>query len=259
MDNTLRFAAKHDELHRLSFKFTDMLFKLIWKSFKAKDTFRKLPEVLQQRLNNLHAYNNEQNPTGTKAANLFAIFKVQSDQCWDKMAKVRSASVCTTCSGTSQIFFNKNRPKIDPAICSDVMSVCQPWFDSVGQMGRTIMLTHEAVTKLANNRFGNSPWLAGENTAVEIFNKLIFPKKQRVQKSVTGINQRYARLCTKFLRLQGETVLQNLKSQVSEFTEGLRAVDGQLDSMVMNRRVIPRYGTSSTLRWTHMSRGRAAI
>jgi hypothetical protein len=97
------------------------------------------------------------------------------------MAKVRSASVCTTCSGRSQIFFTKNRPKIDPAICSDVMSVCQPWFDSVEQMGRTIMLIHEAVTKLANYRFGISPWLAGENTAVEIFNKLIFPKKQRVQ------------------------------------------------------------------------------
>ena len=47
VDNTLRFAAKHEELHRLSFKFTDTLFKLIWKKIKAKDTFRKLPKELQ--------------------------------------------------------------------------------------------------------------------------------------------------------------------------------------------------------------------
>ena len=52
------------------------------------------------------------------------IFNDSLTKCWDYMAKKRAASICSTCSGRSEVFFKNNKGLLTTSICSESLSVC---------------------------------------------------------------------------------------------------------------------------------------
>lgn len=50
--------------------------------------------------------------------------KTGNDACWAYMSKLRSASVCQTCSGRSQQFFKDDRGMVTAAVCYESLKLC---------------------------------------------------------------------------------------------------------------------------------------
>ena len=71
--------------------------------------------------------------------------------CWNEMATTRSASVCTTCSGRSQIFFSNKKALITQEVCSRVIRKCMPHFMLLSKMSvlaQTIRSSFDGSSKL---------------------------------------------------------------------------------------------------------------
>ena len=58
-------------------------------------------------------------------------FTSDMDRCWSHMKKIRSASVCSICSGRSESFFEGKRGIILPDTCSDTLEKCKQSFISM--------------------------------------------------------------------------------------------------------------------------------
>ena len=50
------------------------------------------------------------------------------DTCWRDMSRVRSNSLCSICSGRSEVFFSKDRAVIKGETCHRLMDSCHRFF-----------------------------------------------------------------------------------------------------------------------------------
>ena len=55
-------------------------------------------------------------------------FAASITRCWNKMTAVRAGSLCSTCSGRSNRFFEKDRAILSEEVCTDVLAECQDYF-----------------------------------------------------------------------------------------------------------------------------------
>ena len=77
-------------------------------------------EMLQFRLVQQTIVNNFSNVTNSSA-----------NICWEYLAKLRSASVCSVCSGRNKVFFSSNKALVDIQTCQGMMDHCEDHFDTL--------------------------------------------------------------------------------------------------------------------------------
>ena len=75
-----------------------------------------------------------------------AWFKESHEKCWKEMGSLRSASVCPTCSGRSQIYFKRIGSLIPQDTCTDLMTSC---FPSLLLLGRTAEISKKFLSVAA--------------------------------------------------------------------------------------------------------------
>ena len=57
-------------------------------------------------------------------------FNKSSDQCWNRMARIRAESMCSTCSGNSQDYFFQDKALITQEVCSVAIKDCIIYFEN---------------------------------------------------------------------------------------------------------------------------------
>lgn len=76
----------------------------------------------------------------------FSTFNRTSTLCWNQLKKIRGSALCSTCSGRSHSFFDKDKILISPADCSRTISTCATFFKSISwivdQLHKIIALLH---------------------------------------------------------------------------------------------------------------------
>ena len=144
------------------------------------------------------------------------------------MISVRAGSVCSTCSGRSQIFFQDNAPKIDPVACSAVMDVCEPWFASVQQIARDVDVVYSSVEEISKALTTVTNWDTTEQTTVKSIKDLLINNEQSSTKISSSLSASYSWLCTKFLRLQGLTAIDEIYGHLYTFSKSLSSKIDQL-------------------------------
>lgn len=75
------------------------------------------------------------------ALNISAVFS----KCWSHMTTVRSASVCTACSGRSQVFFKQKNLLLTDTACTGVIDSC---FSNFILLARTSEITRRFISML---------------------------------------------------------------------------------------------------------------
>ena len=61
--------------------------------------------------------------------NNFADLESKSQHCWKYIARLRASSLCSICSGRSQVFFKEDKASITIGTCHDVMTRCWSHFE----------------------------------------------------------------------------------------------------------------------------------
>ena len=212
--SVMQFQQINNKLHDL---FKD--FAQVVKDISSQNSTLKDKLSAKSRNSSLLHWALSQN---TETSNWISTYESQSSACWDKMISVRAGSVCSACSGRSQIFFQDNAPKIDPAACSAVMDVCEPWFASVQQIARHVEVVKSLVDEISKalttvKRFDTIEL----RTANRIKNLLINNEQSSTKSRSSSLSASYSWLCTKFLRLQGLTAIDEVNRYLDKFSNSL--------------------------------------
>lgn len=77
----------------------------------------------------------------------FSSFNRSSTICWNQLKKIRGSALCSTCSGRSHNFFDKNKILISPPDCSRTISTCARFFKSISWIASEM---HKIATQLKN-------------------------------------------------------------------------------------------------------------
>lgn len=136
------------------------------------------------------------------------IYDQATTKCWGTMAKLRGSSLCSTCAGNSETYFNHDKGLVDINTCSTVLESCNQSFDIIfkffvgiepilellekmGQEGKETSHHHsvlhklvvkirEEVKKITENdihqgimQYGNSPGPAKDKLGANLCGKLL--------------------------------------------------------------------------------------
>ena len=145
------------------------------------------------------------------------------------MISVRAGSVCTTFSGRSHIFFQDKAPKIDPAACSAVMDVCETWFASVQRIARDVEVVYSSVDEISKALTTVTNWDTIELSTANSIKDLLINNELFSTKRSSSLSASYSWLCTKFLRLQGLTAIDEVNGHLNKFSNSLSCKMQQLN------------------------------
>ena len=84
-------------------------------------------------------------------------FNKSIDSCWKTMKKARSNSLCPSCSGRSELFFERGKAIISENVCAVIMNDCSSWFSQISRFTRMIDETLE--TMIVSLEIENDPEL----------------------------------------------------------------------------------------------------
>ena len=80
-------------------------------------------------------------------------FNSSIDRCWEKMAILRSKSLCPTCSGRSQLFFADSKALVMPALCRAILEVCHLPFEQLLKFAQLSGELYTLAAKLNKGKF----------------------------------------------------------------------------------------------------------
>lgn len=152
--------------------------------------------------------------------------KSQTEKCWNKMIKVRSSSLCFTCSGRSESFFDGEKALISQESCNSILNECSEHFNSIF----TFFVSAERSLNLLINVVRDNRLLPLENfdPVIKMVEKLTQTVQEIVQnkvqqsiRSYIGSSSNLASaesqdLCSKLVRLSNETTFIELIAQRSQ-------------------------------------------
>ena len=72
------------------------------------------------------------------------IFKQNSDKCWNKIADLRAASICSTCSGRASEFFRGDKGVSTVDYCTEALASC---YEILRVVTRVVKIIHWILTK----------------------------------------------------------------------------------------------------------------
>jgi hypothetical protein len=82
--------------------------------------------------------------------NATVVFRQENAQCWKFIAKVRSSSLCETCSGNSKQYFEDRLALISPHMCEEVLAHCATSFDMTVDFVRVVGSLAESINRAWN-------------------------------------------------------------------------------------------------------------
>ena len=131
------------EMELMNSKFRNLLSKVQ----KRKDPH--FLNLINNDKKNYQAHINDAN----SVAQLTSQFKVNQNRCHTKLTQIRSSSICSICSGRSQVFFEDYSLRISENQCRSILVECESAWMNIFSM---IQLSHryESFEKLANWSIG---------------------------------------------------------------------------------------------------------
>ena len=134
--------------------------------------------------------------------------KAAFNSCWNKMAEIRSNSLCSTCSGRSLVFFRENKGVISDSSCSSIIASCKHTFEIMVEFMQGI----DAISEQFKDTSPRSQHLAKELTMANQE-----ASKNQIQRTIKklvsgGYSDPAAEdfVCSKFVRLGGRTFVEKM-------------------------------------------------
>lgn len=78
--------------------------------------------------------------------------KQNARRCWDKMAEVRSNSLCSICSGQNAQFFFRNKSLVDLPLCRAVLAVCSDHFEELLKIKKVSEVVMQIFRRFSNSK-----------------------------------------------------------------------------------------------------------
>ena len=159
---------------------------------------------------------------------ILAGYGAASDKCWNYISKVRGSSLCSVCSGRSEVFFTPKKDKIyiDPPTCQQAIENCESFFSSLswiieflddiarGSPTRSFSPQNSKLLKSVLNTFKHySPpnWLIHD---FKIYNHF---KKDLKRAEILS-----ARLCSRFVNIRKKPYVMAMDEVLQKKMAGLR-------------------------------------
>ena len=146
----------------------------------------------------------------------------EANICWGEMAKTRSASVCTTCSGRSQVFFNNQKALVTQEVCSRVVDKCKPHLELLSVMSVLAQTVGKSMDESSTLAASTKDKL---KRIEAVFCSASSPMPECQNGSKGDINDW---ICSKFVRLREKTLLKEIEPLFANLKEILDDVMSRL-------------------------------
>ena len=147
--------------------------------------------------------------------------------CWREMAKLRSSSVCTICSGRSEFFFRGQKSIISGDICNQIVQKCFSTFIILARASEIAGKLLVTISNFYQNNLIGLPVNKDNRKGLEHLIKIFcskyspFSPCNDVVKSV-AIPKLENWLCSKFIRLSKKTLIQEVEPLLTNLNNILR-------------------------------------
>ena len=156
-------------------------------------------------------------------------WKKDSEQCWNLMTKIRTSSVCSVCSGRSQLFFEGARMLIPEKTCSLIVENCYSFFAETLRLTKTAfsLITEVGSILDAAGPVGFSSGLLVEQRAsferVLAQSAFYFARKQGLPPQWM-----HPRFCSEMLTIAEDTLVDTMSMLVYNIFNTLKTVTSSL-------------------------------
>ena len=165
-------------------------------------------------------------------------------KCWDKMINVRSSSICSTCSGRSDIFFINNKAALGESACSSIIKECSYSFKL---MIETLEGVYAVLSQLLEYGLKNSrttPLYLSFTQIIQDINKMVgLLSKNNMHNLIRsylksnrfgGESHLANQICMNLVTLSETTFIEIFDMYFSRITEKIPELKLKLNSMKFN-------------------------
>ncbi len=147
-------------------------------------------------------------------------------QCWDKMIKVRSSSVCSTCSGKSSVYFKGDKGLVKDSDCVSILDHCTDSFQMTFDLFIDVKFLMTKLSAFAAS-IGKGSLNSKHKKTVDKLNSFV---KQVVESKILQSIDQYLKAASKKDSPQaGELCGRLVKLSEKTFIEELAAVASSID------------------------------
>jgi hypothetical protein len=154
------------------------------------------------------------------------LVKKSLERCWEKMIKVRSSSVCSTCSGRSSVFFKGEKGLVKDSDCVAILDHCTDSFQTTFDLFVDVKFLMSKLSAFASS-IGKSALNAKHQKTINKLNNFV---KQIVESKIQESIEDYVKVASKKDSPQaGELCGRLVKLSEKTFIEELAEVAGSID------------------------------
>ena len=154
------------------------------------------------------------------------LVKKSLERCWEKMIKVRSSSVCSTCSGRSSVFFKGEKGLVKDSDCVSILDHCTDSFQTTFDLFVDVKFLMSKLSAFASS-IGKSALNAKHQKTINKLNNFV---KQIVESKIQESIEDYVKVASKKDSPQaGELCGRLVKLSEKTFIEELAEVAGSID------------------------------
>ena len=154
-----------------------------------------------------------------------ASFAAENNKCWSLISRARSSSLCSTCSGRSEVYFLDNKALISEAFCHRLMGECKSSFENLVQFVKAISFMNSIYKELSPVGIQiNSDAKVRMSLAQEYWRVISEDGIPNLFKtySPSSAPEVTVSLCNKFIQLRKQTFIEDVLSLISNRHENWR-------------------------------------
>ena len=149
-------------------------------------------------------------------------FHANMSSCWTKIVESRSTALCSVCSGRSDLFFTQKKILMVDSDCDSILSECTPAFDTMVKTLETLSKFLDLFRRSMADRF--KYFRIRINYLRRLTNEI---QTEQIQEMINkylklGSGQEKmnvaAGICSKFLTIQGPTLIEKIRTILQGFS-----------------------------------------